>query len=107
MKQTKLSVPQDASNLYERIYRCVRDIPPGRVAAYGTVGALVGCPARVVGYALHHLRHVARADVPWQRVINVRGTISTYGNEQRHLLEAEGVVFDEQGRVDFSKFGWP
>jgi methylated-DNA-protein-cysteine methyltransferase-like protein len=85
----------------------VRDIPAGCVTTYGTVGALVGCPARVVGYALHHLRHVQREDVPWQRVINVRGTISTYGNEQRRLLEAEGIVFDEQGRVDFTQFGWP
>jgi alkylated DNA nucleotide flippase Atl1 len=26
---------------------------------------------------------------------------------QRTLLEEEGVLFDETGRVDFSVFGWP
>jgi alkylated DNA nucleotide flippase Atl1 len=41
--------------LYERIYEVVRAIPPGRVSTYGVVGGLVGCPARVVGYALHYL----------------------------------------------------
>ena len=60
-----------------------------------------------MGYALHHLRHVSHQDVPWQRVINLRGTISTHGSEQRRLLEAEGITFDEQGRVDFDCYGWP
>jgi len=54
-----------------------------------------------------------RADdqsVPWQRVINSKGEISLRpgqgGANQRHMLEAEGVEFDEQGRTDFDRFGW-
>ncbi|MCB1151051.1 MGMT family protein, partial [bacterium] len=40
-----------ASDLYARIHDAVRDIPPGRVAAYGQVAALVeGCGPRQVGY---------------------------------------------------------
>jgi methylated-DNA-protein-cysteine methyltransferase-like protein len=96
-----------ASSLYEQIYECVRQIPHGRVTTYGMIGKLVGTHARVIGYALHHLRNVERAAVPWQRVINARGMISTYGNEQRRLLEQEGIVFDAEGRVDFQKYGWP
>lgn len=94
------------SGLYEQIYACVCRIPAGRVVSYGVVGQMVGCSARVVGYALHHLRHIDRADVPWQRVINIRGMLSTHGSEQRRLLEAEGVVFDATGRIDFARFGW-
>ncbi len=94
------------ATLYERIYDAISAIPPGRVSTYGTIGGMVGCPARVVGYALHHLRHTAH-DVPWQRVINVRGGISTHGDHQRALLEAEGVVFDERGTVDLERWGWP
>ena len=49
-------------------------------------------------------------DVPWQRVINAQGKVSPRraGGEvlQRHLLEAEGVVFDERERVDLKKYGW-
>jgi methylated-DNA-protein-cysteine methyltransferase-like protein len=49
-------------------------------------------------------------DVPWQRVINAQGKVSQRrgGGEklQRHLLEEEGVVFDEHDRVDLKKYGW-
>lgn len=93
------------SPLYDRIYRVIRAVPAGRVTTYGTVGRIVGCPARVVGYALHHLRH-GNPDVPWQRVVNVRGGISTYGAEQRYLLEAEGVVFDDEGFIDLERWAW-
>jgi methylated-DNA-protein-cysteine methyltransferase-like protein len=99
------SVPASPT-LYERIYACIAQVPPGYVTTYGTVGRIVGCPARVVGYALHFLKGQARPDVPWQRVINARGGISTYGNEQRRLLEAEGVTFGAEERVDLERFGW-
>ncbi len=96
---------------YERIYAVVRQIPPGQVATYGQIAALVGsCTARMVGYAMAALP--AGSDVPWQRVINRQGKISPHGAgdgslRQRELLEAEGVQFDEAGQVDFLQVGWP
>jgi methylated-DNA-protein-cysteine methyltransferase-like protein len=51
------------------------------------------------------------ADVPWQRVINAQGKISVRKGggslEQRALLEAEGVEFDDRERVDLARYGWP
>jgi methylated-DNA-protein-cysteine methyltransferase-like protein len=92
---------------YQRIYAVVRRIPRGRVATYGQVAKLAGIEghARQVGYALHN----APPRLPWHRVINARGEISArassdWGELQRHLLEAEGVKFDRQGRVDLKKF---
>ena len=96
-------MPDTLASLYERIYAVVRSIPPGQVTTYGAVGRTVGCPARVVGYALHHLRHTDH-DVPWQRVINARGAISTHGGEQQRLLEGEGIVFDSAGLVDLARW---
>lgn len=100
----------DAS-LYPRIYAIVRQIPRGRVATYGQIAALVGppCHARLVGWAMAALP--AGTDVPWQRVINAQGKISlrqySRGHElQRKRLEAEGVQFDEDGRVDLARYGW-
>lgn len=99
--------------LYERIYAMVRRIPPGKVTTYGRVAELVGgCTARMVGYAMAALKRGASPEVPWQRVINAQGKISVHGDGignamQRTLLEEEGVVFDSNGRVDFSVFGWP
>jgi methylated-DNA-protein-cysteine methyltransferase-like protein len=63
----------------------------------------------MVGYALAGLPE--GSDVPWQRVINSQGKISPHGfglgsAVQRQLLEEEGVVFDEQGRIDFAACGW-
>ena len=97
---------------WHRIYRVVRRIPSGRVATYGQVAEWAGLPraARQVGYALHALRG-GDEDVPWQRVINARGEVSERaapGAEavQRALLEREGVVFDERGRIDLARYGW-
>ncbi len=100
------------ASFFEQVYRVVRAIPPGRVATYGQIARLVGVPraARTVGWALHSIPQAS--DVPWQRVINAQGTISLDarglgGALQRALLEEEGVVFDDRGRVDLKVFGWP
>jgi len=90
---------------YERIYMVIRRVPAGKVTTYGQVSTIVGSvSARQVGYALHAVQ--PWMDVPWQRVVNKKGLISLRGGEQRHLLEAEGVEFDDNGRIDLKRFGW-
>lgn len=100
-------------SLYERIYAIVRRVPEGKVVTYGQVAALAGIPrhARQVGYAMHALPE--GTDVPWQRVINAKGEVSPRGGGegweegfQRHLLEEEGIVFDDAGRVSLKRFRW-
>lgn len=96
---------------YGRFYRVVESIPEGRVATYGQVALLAGRPgrARLVGHALGCLEE--ESDVPWHRVINSRGEISRRGlgdseHFQRILLESEGVVFTEGGRVNLARYQW-
>jgi len=94
--------------LYERIYEVVRQIPPGKVATYGQIARIVGppCDARQVGWALAALKYNPQdRPVPWQRVINAQGKVST-GPYQRELLEEEGIVFDARGQIDLERFGW-
>jgi methylated-DNA-protein-cysteine methyltransferase-like protein len=96
-------------------YRVVSRIPRGRVATYGQVAMLAGTPraARQVGYALSALRGT-RHQVPWQRVLGSRprdvaaiSILDPMGSAvQRALLEDEGVVVDERGRVSLARFGW-
>jgi methylated-DNA-protein-cysteine methyltransferase-like protein len=101
------------SEYYQHIYAVVRQIPLGKVATYGQVARLAGYPgyARQVGYALFRLPDQG-SDVPWQRVVNAKGQVSysplRYGSDeqQRVLLEDEGVVFDARGTIDLQKFGW-
>jgi methylated-DNA-protein-cysteine methyltransferase-like protein len=97
--------------LYESIYAVVRQVPAGRVTTYGTVAKLVaGATARIVGYAM--AATPKGSNVPWQRVINSQGKISPHGlgygsSIQRKLLEEEGILFDQNGKIDLDKFGWP
>jgi len=95
----------------EEVYATVRRIPKGRIINYGGIAALVGKPraARGVGYALSHLS--PGSDVPWWRVVNRRGGISTShftgaAQVQRAILESEGVEFDEFGETSMDRYGW-
>ena len=97
-----------ASGEYESYYAIIREIPAGRVMTYGDVAFHAGRPrqARRVGYALFALTDPGVApEIPWWRVINALGEISVRPGEhgrQRALLEAEGVYFDLEGRVDLT-----
>ncbi|MEE9617532.1 MAG: MGMT family protein, partial [Anaerolineae bacterium] len=61
---------------FERVYRLVRQVPPGKVTSYGALARMLGRPraARTIGWALHSLPE--GSDVPWHRVINSQGCIS-------------------------------
>jgi methylated-DNA-protein-cysteine methyltransferase-like protein len=99
-----------------RVWEIVRKIPPGRVTSYGQIAAMIppsqgmdpksydAFAARWVGGAMA----ACPVDVPWQRVINSQGKLSLRGGAelQRQLLEEEGIVFNDRGRVDFKRFGW-
>ena len=101
-------------DFFERVYEVVRRVPRGRVTTYGDVSrALVGSAraARTVGWALHGLPADLVEEVPWWRVINSQGRVSTSCWEhaaevQRARLEAEGVAFGPADRVDLDRFGW-
>jgi len=101
-----------------QVWEVVRKIPAGKVATYGQVAGLITPPPEIPfeRYRAFSPRWVGGAmaacpdDVPWHRVINSQGKISPRRFEgesnQRDLLEAEGVLFDEHQRVDFKRFGW-
>ena len=94
------------------IYAVIRRIPKGWVATYGQVAAMAGLPrrARLVGTVLQQLDPAAR--IPWHRVVNAKGEVSYSASRnggdalQRHLLEKEGVEFDDKGRFNLERFRW-
>ncbi len=96
--------------LFNVIFEVVRSIPKGTVASYGQIAAVVGrCSPLMVGYAMAAVPF--DSDVPWHRVVNYQGRISSRGNGdgeqvQRILLEAEGILFDEADRIDLNRVRW-
>lgn len=108
--------PPDPILYNHQVWDLVYRIPAGRIATYGQIAKLIPAPEGVEGKAYLSLgpRWVGAAmakcpeGVPWQRVINSKGEISLRPGaaEQRRRLEAEGVEFDDRGRVDLARFGW-
>lgn len=99
------------SDLYQRIDALVRQIPEGQLASYGQIAKILGgCGARQVGYAMASLGE--ESDVPWQRVINSQGQISTRNSSdghalQRIILEEEGIEFNAKGKANLEHYRWP
>src|SRR5438874_3738304 len=96
----------------QRVYAIVANVPRGRVITYGAIAYLLGDPrkAREVGWAMAATPEQT-PPIPAHRVINARGELSggrSFGGYevQRQLLEAEGVRFLADGRVDLDTYLW-
>ena len=95
----------------EDVLNFIKQIPEGRVMTYGGVARAVGYPqrARQVGMILFGIGELD-GEIPWQRVINSQGGISTFkvgtGELQRALLKSEGVEVSTDGIVDLKKYEW-
>jgi len=108
--------PPQRHEFEQQVWGIVRQIPPGKVTTYGRIAEMIDPPGNMAlkDYLAFGARWVGGAmagcpsDVPWQRVINAQGKISVRrgADEQRKLLEAEGVQFDERQRVNLEIYLW-
>ena len=97
----------ERAGAFARVYALVKRIPRGRVMTYGQIATLLESrlSPRAVGWAMHG----CPAGVPWQRVVNASGGMSTDRlpdmppGLQKALLEAEGVPFRKNGTVDLDR----
>ncbi|MGD0588613.1 MAG: MGMT family protein [Thermoplasmata archaeon] len=83
----------------------IAGVPRGKVITYGQVAAAGGFPgaARLTVWALQRSQ-----GLPWHRVVGAGGRIALLGEEgqeQRLLLEIEGVTF-RGGRVRMDLHNW-
>jgi O-6-methylguanine DNA methyltransferase len=97
----------DANSFFAQVYALVEQIPAGTVMTYGQIADILGGArsARYVGFAMSSAPE-ARG-LPCHRVVNRKGEMApgaVFGSPQRQraLLEAEGVPFRRDGRVDLA-----
>jgi methylated-DNA-protein-cysteine methyltransferase related protein len=100
---------EQVASLKARVFAMVRACPVGRVTTYGWLAKTVGYPrgARMIGWIMNE----SPQGIPAQRVINSKGELSgswAFGQSgtMRQLLEAEGIVFTADERVDMKRYGW-
>lgn len=98
-------------NFKNKVIEVVNKIPYGRVTTYGTVATLanVSRGARLVGGVLHF--NSDKFDLPWYRIINRNGFISTNCPEhmkvlQKTFLEQEGIEVTSDFMINLDKYGW-
>jgi methylated-DNA-protein-cysteine methyltransferase-like protein len=93
-----------------RVVEIIKSIPKGRVCTYGRIASLAGQPngARQVARIIHSMSR--KHGLPWHRIINAKGRISLPKphpyDEQRALLQKEGIHFDAQDRIDLKAYLW-
>src|SRR5436853_2020210 len=100
---------EQVATLKAQVFALVKACPAGRVTTYGWIGKVLGYPrgARMIGWIMNESPN----GVPAQRVINSKGELSgswAFGQSgtMRQLLEAEGIVFSAEERVDLKRYGW-
>ncbi|MHA1728969.1 MAG: MGMT family protein [Promethearchaeota archaeon] len=98
------------SDFTKAVIHVIKSIPKGKVLTYGLIAKLAGNPrgARQVSWILHSMTE--KYELPWHRVINLKGKISIKSVEgrdyQKMLLEKEGVNFSTKDKIDLNQFLW-
>ena len=94
------------TDLIYEVLSVVEEIPEGRVATYGQIARLTGRDrnARLVGKILGKAEYYGQ--YPCHRVVNHAGRTAPGFFDQRQRLQAEGVEFGPNGRVDLKKYQW-
>lgn len=109
----KLSV-RDTLKMVKKMKKFTKDvieiilqIPEGHVATYGQIAKLAGNKraSRQVARILHSMS--SKYQLPWQRIINAKGKITIkQKEEQKRLLEKEGVKVGDNFFIDLPTYQW-
>lgn len=98
------------NELTQNIINVIQAIPKGMVSTYGRVAAMAGNP-QAARRVVRVLKTYSKLEnLPWHRVVNREGRISLKQGdgyeEQRYLLENEGIRLEPDGRIDLDRHLW-
>lgn len=106
-KRAKVNPAGSKPGFFEQVHAVVARIPPGKVMTYGQIADVLNnaCSARYVGYAMSAAP--AHKNLPCHRVVNRAGEMAGGGHfggaeNQRRMLEAEGVTFTPKNRINLA-----
>jgi len=93
-------------NFIFQVLAIVSEIPVGKVASYKQIAILTGREknARLVGKILSHASLYGQ--YPCHRVVNSAGRLVPSWEEQKDLLNKEGIQFKKNGCVDMKTYQW-
>ncbi|MCK9254596.1 MAG: MGMT family protein [Bacteroidales bacterium] len=102
----------DNESFFERVYSVVSQIPYGKVTSYGAIAKAIGSAqaARMVGWALNSTKNILDK-LPAHRVVNRNGVLTgkfhfKEENLMQKLLEAEGIIVENNKIINFSDVFW-
>lgn len=107
-----MTLEERHKDFFRNVYDVVRLIPAGRVTNYGAIARYLGSgrSARMVGWAMN-ASFTQMPPVPAHRVVNRLGMLSGKAHfetphRMQELLEAEGILVEEDRVVEFKKLFW-
>ncbi|MDA3816323.1 MAG: MGMT family protein [Prolixibacteraceae bacterium] len=100
------------SDFFQRAYKVVQQIPPGKVTSYGAIARYLGAvkSARMVGWAMN-ASHSQPDIIPAHRVVNRNGMLTGknfFGGStiMQELLENEGLIIEDDKILNFKENFW-
>tara|TARA_B100000900_G_scaffold256270_1_gene218387 strand:+ start:758 stop:1090 length:333 start_codon:yes stop_codon:yes gene_type:complete len=98
-------------DFFQKVYKVVKLIPPGRVSTYGLIARYLGSKSssRLVGYAMNASHN--DPTIPAHRVVNRLGILTgkhhfSGSNLMKNLLESEGITVKNEQVINFKNFVW-
>lgn len=94
-------------NIFEKIYKIISLIPKGKVMTYKQIADILGIKnPQIVGFALHQNKNPEK--IPCHRIVKNNGSLAkgyVFGGkkEQKRKLKEDGVIFLENGKIDFEE----
>jgi len=97
---------REPTKFESRVYEALCRVPAGKVLTYKTLGQAIGCASgQAIGNAMR--RNPFAPEVPCHRVIPATLKLGGFMGDvigqsierKRELLEAEGVRFDDSGKL--------
>lgn len=102
----------DNAGFFDLVFEVVKLIPKGRVTSYGAIANYLGSAksSRMVGWAMN-TAFSSLDNIPAHRVVNRNGLLTGkahfgHPDMMKKLLEAEGLIIENDQIKDFKKFFW-